>query len=59
MHMSAQVVEHIPKSNTNGSTSLVAQFVRRMMSIAKVLLVTTTYGMPYGAIHGHWQVSLS
>ncbi len=47
-----QVVEHIDDDN-------VKQFVAKMQSIAKVLLVTTTYEMPSGDIHGHVQDPIS
>ena len=47
-----QVVEHIP----NGT---VTHFVRRMMQLAKTLIVTTTFELPYGVIHGHVQDPIS
>ena len=44
--MSSQVVEHIPPS-------MVKKFVKRMMSLAKTLIVSTTYELPFGTIPGH------
>ena len=48
----SQVVEHIP-------TGVVEKFVRRMMQVAKTLIVSTTYEMPPGTIHGHVQDPIS
>jgi hypothetical protein len=47
-----QVVEHIDDDK-------VKQFVAKMQSIAKVLMVTTTYEMPFGDIQGHVQDPIS
>ena len=50
--LSSQVVEHIP----NGT---IAPFVRRMQQLARTLIVSTTYEMPAGTIHGHVQDPIS
>ena len=46
-----QVVEHIDDDN-------VKPFIAKMQYIAKVLMVTTTYEMPFGDIPGHVCVDL-
>ena len=43
--MSSQVVGRIPPS--------MKKFVKRMMSLAKTLIVSTTYELPFGTIPGH------
>jgi SAM-dependent methyltransferase len=47
-----QVLEHLPDD-------IVVSFVTKLASLAKVLIVTTTYNMPTGMIAGHIQDPIS